>query len=139
MLENLLDLPLPEIAHVVRRAAFLAVFLGIAAVAVSAFVGNVLFGLGCCIGLGLGLVNFRMVTIAVARASRSKRANRRRPLAASTLGRLGMVSAVAIILLLVEAPLGFGTLVGLAVFEFVLLANVTVAMLRATKAVGGPS
>ncbi|MCL4415063.1 MAG: ATP synthase subunit I [Acidimicrobiales bacterium] len=139
MLQNLLSLSLPEIAHLARRAALAALAAGIVALVVGVVAGYALTGLGFCIGLGLGLGNFRMVTRSVERVSRSMRPDKRRPLATSTLGRLGVVSAVAVALLLVDAPLGFGTLVGLAFFEMLLLANVTVSLLRSSGQAGEPT
>jgi hypothetical protein len=48
----------------------------------------------------------------------------------NTLGRLGVISVIALGITFFVEPLGFGTLVGLAVFQFSLLGNVVVAMLR---------
>jgi len=58
----------------------------------------------------------------------------------NTLGRMGAITVVALGLVFVSHQLGFGVLLGLAVFQFMLLANVTVAMLRDNEAapvVGG--
>jgi hypothetical protein len=137
MFQNLLTLSLPEIAQVARRAALGALAAGVVALGIGLVLGHIVTAFGGCLGLGLGLVNFRMVARSVEKASRAPQAARRRPLATSTLGRLGAVSAIAIALLLVDAPLGFGVLVGLAFFEFVLLANVTVSMIRSTGHPGG--
>jgi hypothetical protein len=54
----------------------------------------------------------------------------RRPLALNTLGRMGVITVIAFGLVFLSRPLGFGTLVGLAAFQFTLLSNVVVAMLH---------
>ncbi|MHB1502886.1 MAG: hypothetical protein ACYCTL_01910 [Acidimicrobiales bacterium] len=136
MLGTLSALSLPELSTVARRSALGALAVGIAALVGLGVAGYALVGLGVCLGLGMALGNFRLVSAAVSKASRSTRADKRRPLAMNTLGRLGAVSIVAIALLLIAAPLGFGTLIGLAVFQFMLLGNVTVSMLKA-GALGG--
>ena len=56
--------------------------------------------------------------------------NKRRPLVFNTLGRLGVISVIALGITFFVEPLGFGTLIGLALFQFSLLANVVVTMLR---------
>ena len=51
-------------------------------------------------------------------------------MAFNTLGRLGAISVIALGITFFVRPLGFGTLIGLAFFQFSLLANVVVTMLR---------
>ena len=63
--------------------------------------------------------------------------NKRRPLAMNTLGRLMAMTVVALVLAWVEPPLGLGIIGGLAVFQFLLLANVTRSMLKAGGGGGG--
>jgi hypothetical protein len=46
------------------------------------------------------------------------------------LSRLGIISVVTVGLLLISFQLGFGVLVGLAVFQLVLLANVGRSMMK---------
>ena len=57
--------------------------------------------------------------------------------------RPAVISVIALGLVFVDRQLGFGTLVGLAVFQFLLIANVVVTMLRdpsfTAAAVGGGS
>ena len=86
---------------------------------------------GLCIGLGLGIVNFRLTQRSVAKIGASAATNKRRPLATNTLGRLGLMTIVALGLLFLSWDLGLGTMAGLAVFQFLLLVNVARSVLKA--------
>ena len=56
------QLPLPEVARVVRRTVWAGIVLGAVALGVSAALGCVLAGLGACIGLAFGLANIRLIS-----------------------------------------------------------------------------
>lgn len=120
----------PQISTVARRTALAATIVGGGALVVLGLVGHALVGLGVCLGMAMALGNFRMISAATVKASTRGREDNRRPLALNTLGRLAVISALALGLVFVSRPLGFGTLVGLAVFQFLLLANVVTTMLR---------
>ncbi len=120
----------PQISSVARRTALAAVGVGVVALIGLALLGYALAGVGVCVGLALALGNFRLIAASTVKAAASERPDKRRPLVMSTLGRLGVVSAVALGLVFVSTQLGFGALIGLAVFQFTLLGNVVVAMLR---------
>ncbi|MGD0321269.1 MAG: hypothetical protein ABSC00_06670 [Acidimicrobiales bacterium] len=126
---------LPQISTVARRTALGALGVGVLAFLGLALGGYAIFGLGMCIGLAMALANFRLIQAATVKAASSQREDKRRPLAMNTLGRMGAITVVALGLVFVSHQLGFGVLLGLAVFQFMLLANVTVAMLRDTGAV----
>jgi hypothetical protein len=72
-----------------------------------------------------------MIGNSVARVTAREDANKRRPLALNTLGRMGIITVVTIGLLLISPSLGFGVLGGLAVFQVILLANVARSMAKA--------
>ena len=122
---------LPNVPDVARRTIAAALVVGVAALVACVSFGKPLIGLGACVGLGLGTLNFRMIGNSVARVSTRPEANRRRPLALNTLSRMGIITVVTIGLLLVSAELGFGVLAGLAVFQVLLLANVARSMAKA--------
>ncbi|HUY21956.1 MAG TPA: hypothetical protein VMV22_06415 [Acidimicrobiales bacterium] len=121
---------LPQISTVARRTALVGCGVGAAALVVGVVAGYPLVGLGICLGLVMALVNFRLISRATVKAAASSDENKRRPLAVNTLGRLGVISVVALGITFFVRQLGVGTLIGLAVFQFSLLANVVVAMLR---------
>jgi hypothetical protein len=122
---------LPNLPDVARRTVSAALVAGVAALVAAVAFGYPLVGLGACIGLALGTLNFRMIGTSVDRASVRPEGNRRRPLALNTLGRMGLITVVTIGLLFVSTNLGFGVLGGLAIFQVVLLANVARSMAKA--------
>jgi len=132
-------LSVPQLSRLARRTALAAAGMGICALVVTVVVGSFLFGVGVCLGLLMALGNFRLIARATAKASASEREDKRRPLVTNTLGRLGLISVVALLLAWLVRPLGFGTIVGLAVFQFTLLANVVVTLVRdpSMRAVSG--
>jgi hypothetical protein len=121
---------LPQISTVARRTSLAALGIGGLAVVGLGLAGHALVGMGVCVGLALALGNFRLISRATVKASTSGNADTRRPLALNTLGRMGVITVIAFGLVFLSRPLGFGTLVGLAAFQFTLLANVVVAMLH---------
>jgi hypothetical protein len=121
---------LPQISTVGRRTALSGAAVAVVALVVSIVASHPLVGLGVVIGVVLALGNFRLITRATVKATASEREDKRRPLVFNTLGRLLVISVVALGLVFVNAQLGFGTLVGLALFQMALLFNVTLAMLR---------
>lgn len=123
-------LSVPQLSGLARRTALVAVGLGVLALVVAVVLGSPLFGVGACLGLAMAMVNFRLIARSTARASAVERESHVRPLVTNTLGRLGLISVVALLLAWFVRPLGFGTIVGLAAFQFTLLSNVTVTLLR---------
>jgi hypothetical protein len=121
---------LPNVPDVARRTVSTALLFGVAALVAAIAFGQPWLGLGACIGLALGTFNFRMIGNSVARVTERADANKRRPLAINTLGRMGIITVVTIGLLFVSPTLGFGVLGGLAVFQVVLLANVARSMAK---------
>jgi hypothetical protein len=121
---------LPDIPAVSRRTVTAALILGVAGLVGCISFGKPMIGLGACIGLALGTLNFRLVGASVIKVGKREDENKRRPLALNTVGRLGVISVITIGLLLLSFQLGFGVLVGLAVFQLVLLANVARSMMK---------
>jgi hypothetical protein len=121
---------LPDLARVSKRTVVGALMLGIVGLVVSLLLSAPLVGLGLCVGLALGIFNFRLVQRAVARAGARAQQSVRRPLALNTLGRLALVSVIALGLLFVSFDLGLGVMGGLAAFEFLLLFNVARSMMH---------
>ena len=113
-----------------RRTVFTAFALGVVALVVLWIVGYPLAGLGACIGLGLGLVNIRLVMSTASRLNASGTTNVKRPMAMSTLTRLALTTVVAIVLVVVNLPLGMGVLGGVAVFYLLFVVSLVVTLLR---------
>jgi len=125
---------LPDIGEVSRRTVAASLVIGVAALVAAFAFGYLWVGVGACIGLALGTVNYRMVGVSVDKVAATGTDNPKRPLAANTVGRLAVVTVIALGLAFLNKGLGFGTLAGLAVFQFILIANVARSMAKA-----GPS
>ncbi len=122
---------LPNVGDVARRTTAAALVLGAAALVAGLSFSYLLVGVGACIGLAMGLVNFRLVGVSVDKVTAMDVDNPKRPLAVNTLGRMGIITVVALGLCFVSKPLGFGVLGGLAAFQILLIANVARSMAKA--------
>ncbi|GEM_PF-663548 len=120
---------LPEVARISRRTVFGSLAVGVAGLVLCVVLQATLVGLGLCVGIALGIANFRMVQGSVARAGR-RPGPKRRPLAMNTVSRLAVITAAALGLLFVSFDLGFGLLAGLAVFQFLLVVGVLRSLLK---------
>lgn len=121
---------LPDVITVSRRTMLMSLIIGVVGMVVLLLFSQPWAALGLGVGLGLGMGNFRMIQRSVVKVGKRADENKRRPLALNTLGRMGLITVVALGLLFVEAPLGFGLLGGLALFQMILLLNVTRSMLK---------
>ena len=125
---------LPDIGEVSRRTVAASLVVGVAALVAAFSFGYLWVGVGACIGLALGTVNYRLVGVSVDKVAATGTDNPKRPLAANTLGRLGVVTVIALGLAFLNKGLGFGTLAGLAAFQFLLIFNVARSMAKAGPA-----
>ncbi len=121
---------LPDVMTVSRRTMLMAVIIGVLGMVVLLLFSQPWAALGLGVGLGLGMLNFRAIQRSVVKVGEREQVNKRRPLALNTLGRMGVITVVALGLLLIKPPLGFGLLGGLALFQMILLLNVTRSMLK---------
>lgn len=124
-------LQLPDVASVARRTMVGALVVGVCGLVVALLFSQPWVALGLCIGLGLGMANFRLIVHSVIRVGRRMSGSKRRPLAMNTLSRLMLMTLVALVLLWFVPPLGLGIVGGLAIFQVLLLVNVVRAMLKA--------
>ena len=125
---------LPDIGDVSRRTVAASLLVGIIGLVAALSFGHLWFGVGGCIGLALGTVNYRLAGVSVDKVAATGTDNPKRPLATNTLGRLGIVTVIALGLTFVNKGLGFGVLIGLAVFQFLLIFNVARSMAKAGPA-----
>jgi O-antigen/teichoic acid export membrane protein len=121
---------LPDLARVSRRTVLGGLVFGVVGLIACLALGAPLTGLGLCIGLGLGLFNFRLIQRSVIKVGGREDENHKRPLAANTVARLAVISALAVGLLFLSFDLGLGVMVGLAAFQFLLLLNVARSMFK---------
>ncbi len=131
------QLPLPEVARLLRRSAIAALIVGVVGLVVSVLVNHPFAGLGLCIGLGLGLANIRIASASVARLSASGAAYPKRVLASRSLTRLVLTTVIIVGLLFASVQLGLCAAGGTALFYFLLVANLVRAILRQGAAEAG--
>ena len=122
---------LPNLPDVSRRTMGATLVFGAAALVAAFSFGHLLVGVGACIGLGMGLLNFRLIGVSVDKVTAMDVDNPKRPLAVNTLGRMGVITVIALGLTFINKGLGFGVLGGLAVFQFLLIVNVARSMAKA--------
>lgn len=114
-----------------RRSAVIAAVLGALATGVMTLEGHALIGLFVCLGLALGAVNNLMLQKSVVRRATGALSTKR--FSGSVAGRLGAITLIAIALALLVRPDGFGTFVGLAVFQVLMLVGAAVPVFRSLR------
>jgi hypothetical protein len=119
-----------DLVRVSRHTVLSALVLGVLGLVGAVLLSAPWVGLGICIGVAIGIANFRLIVKSVAKVGARQDVNHRRPLAANTLTRLGAITVVALGLCFIELPLGMGVLAGLGIFQVVLLANMARSMFK---------
>ena len=127
MLSGLSDLEGGALARVLRRTVVSSLIVGAGAVVVAMLLSVPWFALGLIIGLGLAIVNLRFLDAGVAKVQTSgKTGNKvlRRAMGTKSVTRLGIITVIAIGLLLLNGGLGIGTVAGLVIFQILFVVNV---------------
>jgi ATP synthase I chain len=116
-----------------RRSIIMASCLGVAAVLVTGLLGHVLMGLFACVGLALGAGNTWLVQRAVVRFAASEAPNKKARFARSVLGRLALITLLAVGLGLLVRPDGLGVFGGLAFFQLLMIGGASVPVYKQLK------
>jgi hypothetical protein len=122
--------PLTEIERVVRRTVITSIVVGVIGCVLAVLLGHPLFAPGLVIGLALAVANHRVFQSSALRFTTTEGVLKRKPFAGSVALRLGVCTAVAIGLLIVEPAVGWGVICGLAVFQASMLFNAVLALAR---------
>lgn len=124
---GLSDLETSNLPSLLRRTMLTALVLGVVAFGVAIALGQAFAALGIAVGLVGGWANHRVLDRNVARVKTSTEATSdklaRRAIGSRTLARLGALTAVAVVLLVFEPPMGLGVVIGLVVFQLSFVAN----------------
>jgi hypothetical protein len=123
-------IPIAEVERIVRRTAISAIVVGVAIAAIAMLMGQPYFVPGLAIGLGLAIANHRVFQSSALRFTTPEGELHRKPFAGSVALRLGTCTAVAIGLLLLSRPVGWGVVTGLALFQLTMLGAAIVSLLR---------
>jgi drug/metabolite transporter (DMT)-like permease len=132
-----IGLPLTEVTRHYRRAVFISAGLGVVGLVVTGVLGHVGVGMLLCVGLGLGATNGALVQVSTAKYSLRSEPDKRR-FALGVLGRLSVVTVVALFFAIAFRPEGLAVIFGLAIFQLLMLAASSVAMLRTLRNEGPP-
>lgn len=119
-----------RLAANLRPVAIAAACVGAASVAVLTPMGlfwGAVFG---CLGLALGVLNMMLVRRSAAKYALSERSDARRRFAMSVLGRLAVITAIALGFAVLVQPYGLGVFAGLAVFQFLMIIVSSIPLLR---------
>jgi hypothetical protein len=122
--------PLSEIERVVRRTALGAIAVGIVASVIAVIMGQPYFVPGMALGVVLAIANHRVFQSSAMRFTTPDGVVSRKPFAGSVALRLGVCTVVAIGLMIVERPVGWGVIAGLAVFQATMLLNAVIALIK---------
>lgn len=109
-----------------RRLTVCAVIFGTLGVLVAFLLGAPYCALGIALGVMTGFINIRSVDRQVSSTNVEEGASRksvRKAVGTRSLLRLGLITAVAVVLVVIEAPLGIGIVVGLVIFQLAFVAN----------------
>jgi hypothetical protein len=124
--------PLVDAAANLRRSLIVGSGLALVSIVVLAFYGHVLMGVFACIGLGLGALNNALLQRSIRQyavgASVTKKQFRH-----GVMGRLGIVTLIAIGAGLLLRPDGLGVFVGLAVFQILMLLGAAIPVFRSLR------
>lgn len=130
---GLSDFGTSNLPSLLRRTMVTALVLGVVAVGVAIALNQGFAALGISVGLVAGWANHRVLDRSVARVRTTGEPasdkTARRAIGSRTLARLGAVTAVAVVLLVFEPPMGLGVVIGLVVFQLSFVANAARAIL----------
>jgi hypothetical protein len=129
LLEGLSDLGGQALTKVLRRTILSALIIGGVAVVVTALLGSLWGALGLIIGLGMAIVNLRFLDSGIAKLrpeGEEVRSNKvlRRAMGTKSVTRLGIITVIAVGLLLLNGALGIGAVAGLVIFQLLFVLNV---------------
>ena len=111
-----------------RRATTMAGIATAVAVVVLVLVGYPLFALFLVVGVALGTLNMWMAVRSVARFATSRPSKVR--FSGSVLGRLAVITVVALVLAWLVRPAGIAVFGGLALFQFLAIASSMLPLIK---------
>ena len=127
MLENIEHLEAPVLQRLLRRTVLMTLVTGGIAIVISLLVAPPFAAVGIALGLGVAILNLRFLDAGVAKVEGTGEGSGKvikRRLRTKTATRLAVITVIAIGLLLIDAPLGVGMIVGLVIFQVLFVANV---------------
>jgi len=111
-----------------RRAAIMAGVVTAVAVVVLVLVGYPLFGLFLVVGVALGTLNMWLAVRSVARFGTSRPSKAR--FSGSVLGRLAVITVVALVMAWLVRPAGMAIFAGLALFQVLAIVSSMLPLIK---------
>jgi len=115
-----------------RRSALLGAVIGVVATVVCTVEGHPLMGVFGFLGLGLGAYNNKLLQKSVLRYATQPEIGKKQ-FRRGVMGRLGIITMLALVLGLLVQPDGLGVFVGLAVFQILMLIGAAVPVFRSLR------
>lgn len=122
----------PALVDVGRRYRLVLIttpIAGLAGLIVLSVLGYPVAGIALCAGLFMGFVNSRMVIAQAAKFTQMENPDKR-ALTFGVLQRLGVLTAIALLIAFAFRPQGFTVFIGLAVFQLLMMGAAAGAMVR---------
>lgn len=102
---------------------------GLTGLIVLSVLGYPIAGIALCVGLFMGFINSRMVIAQAAKFTQMESPNKR-ALTFAVLQRLGVLTAIALLIAFAFRPQGFTVFIGLAAFQLLMMGSTATAMVR---------
>jgi hypothetical protein len=128
----LADLEAGSLNRVLRPTMLASVALGAVGFVVAVLLSAPLAAVGIAVGVGLGVLNFRLLAAGVIKMPIEGTDSKlvKRILRSRSLLRLGVLTALVIGGMLIKASLGMGLVIGLVIFQLAFVVNAGRAVLR---------
>lgn len=128
------ELTVPTVADATfRRSVVVAAVVGVVALVVSVPLSALPAAAFGCIGLALGMLNSRLVQLSVVRFAKGASSRPKRQFVGSVVGRLTLITVLAFSVALLFRPDGLGVIVGLAVFQLLMIVVAAIPMIKELK------
>ena len=115
-----------------RRSAIVGAVLGVVAVIVTSMYGHPLVGVFGCVGIALGALNNRMLQTSVIRFATAPDMGKKQ-FRRGVMGRLGLITLLALAVGILVRPDGLGVFIGLAIFQVLMLIGAAVPVFRSLR------
>ncbi|HEY5031291.1 MAG TPA: hypothetical protein VIJ54_02365 [Actinomycetes bacterium] len=129
----LADLEVGALSRVLRPTMLMAIALGVVGFVVAALLSAPLAAVGIAVGVGLAILNLRLLAAGVVKVQIDDRGDSKvikRILRTRSLLRLSVLTAIVIGAMLIKPALGMGIVIGLVIFQLAFVVNAGRAVLR---------
>ncbi len=124
-----------EVILQTRRARTPAIVIGVVSLVVGLAIDELLTAVGICFGLGLGMANARLLRASVQRRFEIlvETPGNKTHFLSGGAARLAVLTVITLVAVILVRPLGFGMIVGLAIFQITLLVFAGVSMRKSVR------